>query len=167
MNSIDNTLAERGKRYGEFPDHANITQSMKDAMQSHQGWHNLANDQKEALEMVAHKIGRIINGDPNYIDSWTDIIGYTRLVEKRLIDGAAQLNKMQDMATSAIAQEAKAHAADVKNSASAINDFTKTLADSKVNPEPELDRFDEKLICELKKIFGDNTEIIYVSGQRS
>ena len=34
--------------------------------------------------MVAHKIGRILNGDPNYIDSWHDIIGYTRLVEQRL-----------------------------------------------------------------------------------
>jgi hypothetical protein len=42
--------------------------------------------------MVAHKIGRIINGDPQYIDSWTDIIGYTRLVEKRLIDEQAKDN---------------------------------------------------------------------------
>lgn len=86
MSSIDKTLAERGSRYGEFPEHAFITQGMKDIMQSRPGWGNLADDQKEALDMVAHKIGRIINGDPNYIDSWTDIIGYTRLVEKRLID---------------------------------------------------------------------------------
>lgn len=86
MSSIDSTLAERGNRYGDFPDHASITQDIKGAMQSHSGWNNLVDDQKEALEMVAHKIGRIINGDPNYIDSWTDIIGYTRLVEKRLID---------------------------------------------------------------------------------
>lgn len=83
--NIDATLAERGSRYGDFPGHAEITQGLKGAMQSHEGWDGLADDQKEALEMVAHKIGRIINGDPNYIDSWTDIIGYTRLVEKRLI----------------------------------------------------------------------------------
>jgi len=41
--------------------------------------------------MVAHKLGRIVNGDPNYVDSWTDIIGYTRLVEKRLIQDLAKL----------------------------------------------------------------------------
>lgn len=84
--NIDQTLAERGARYGDFPGHAAITQGMKDVMQGHAGWNALADDQKEALEMVAHKVGRILNGDPNYIDSWTDIIGYTRLVEKRLID---------------------------------------------------------------------------------
>ena len=35
-----------------------------------------------------HKIGRILNGDPDYQDSWTDIIGYTRLVEVDLIERA-------------------------------------------------------------------------------
>lgn len=85
MSNIDNTLAERGSRYGEFTGHAEITQSLKDTMGRSPKWQTLANDQKEALEMVAHKIGRILNGDPDYIDSWTDIVGYTRLVEKRLI----------------------------------------------------------------------------------
>lgn len=86
MTSIDTTLAERGARYGEFNQHAAVTQSMKLAMTATRNWATLPSDMKEALEMVAHKIGRILNGDPNYIDSWTDIIGYTRLVEKRLID---------------------------------------------------------------------------------
>jgi hypothetical protein len=83
--TIDQTLAERGSRYGEFDDHANLTQGIKDVMKTGRQWHGLTDDMKEALEMVAHKIGRILNGDPGYIDSWTDIIGYTRLVEKRLI----------------------------------------------------------------------------------
>lgn len=85
MSDIDNTLAQRGARYGEFTEHADITQGLKTVMNRTPKWAALADDQKEALEMVAHKIGRILNGDPNYIDSWTDIIGYTRLVEKRLI----------------------------------------------------------------------------------
>jgi len=85
MSSIDATLAERGSRYGEFVDHADVTQRIKDAMKTGNNWFNLDVDMIEALEMVAHKIGRILNGDPKYIDSWTDIIGYTRLVEKRLI----------------------------------------------------------------------------------
>ena len=84
MTQIDNTLAERGTRYGAFTGHAEITQGLKDVMFATDNWAGLADDQKEALEMVAHKIGRILNGDPNYIDSWHDIIGYVRLVEQRL-----------------------------------------------------------------------------------
>jgi hypothetical protein len=41
-------------------------------------------DQREALEMIAHKIARIVNGDPNYADSWLDIAGYAQLVADRL-----------------------------------------------------------------------------------
>lgn len=82
--NIDATLAERGSRYGVFAGHAKITQDMKRAMVASPQWATLKDDQKEALEMVVHKIGRILNGDPDYQDSWTDIIGYTRLVEARL-----------------------------------------------------------------------------------
>jgi len=84
MSSIDNTLNERGSRYGNFEGHARITQTLKGAMRVMPKWALLKDDQKEALEMTAHKIGRILNGDPNYIDSWHDIIGYIRLVEQRL-----------------------------------------------------------------------------------
>lgn len=81
--NIDNTLEERGSRYGEFISHAFISQNIKFAMRQG-GWDSLTWDMKEALEMVAHKIARILNGDPNYVDSWHDIIGYVRLIEKRL-----------------------------------------------------------------------------------
>lgn len=84
MSNVDATLEERGNRYGSFSGHASITQGLKFVMYSTDKWNNLADDQKEALEMVAHKIGRILNGDPNYIDSWHDIAGYVRLVEQRL-----------------------------------------------------------------------------------
>lgn len=81
---IDATLAERGSRYGSFTGHAAITQAVKNAMYSVPGWAKLADDQKEALEMIAHKVGRILNGDPNYHDSWHDIVGYAKLVADRL-----------------------------------------------------------------------------------
>lgn len=81
---VDATLAERGTRYGDFAGHAKITQGIKRVMQDSPNWEKLDDDQREALEMTAHKIGRILNGDPNYADSWHDIIGYTRLVEARL-----------------------------------------------------------------------------------
>lgn len=77
-------LAERGKRYGSFVSHAGITQDLKEVMRGGKNWGLLPHDMKEALEMIAHKIGRILNGSPIYIDSWCDIIGYARLVEERL-----------------------------------------------------------------------------------
>lgn len=89
MNAIDSVLAERGSRYGSFDAHASITQNLKRVMVNSPKWASLADDQREALEMVQHKIGRILNGDPNYIDSWTDIVGYARLVENRLVQEAA------------------------------------------------------------------------------
>lgn len=82
--NIVETLTERGDRYGKFEEHARITQNIKDAMRDSPNWHMLTPDQREALEMVAHKCGRILNGDPNYTDSWHDISGYCTLVEKRL-----------------------------------------------------------------------------------
>lgn len=83
--SISDTLVERGARYGKFPEHARITQAIKRAYQDSPNWPLLADDMKEALEMNAHKVGRILNGDPDYHDSWHDIIGYTKLVADRLI----------------------------------------------------------------------------------
>jgi hypothetical protein len=84
LPSIEEILRERGNRYGRFVDHAAVTQRLKTVMHLSDRWCELENDQKEALEMVAHKIGRILNGDPNYLDSWVDIVGYTQLVVDRL-----------------------------------------------------------------------------------
>ena len=82
--SIDAVLAERGSRYGDFMGHAEITQATKDVWRNHPGWSRLAADQKETLEMIAHKIGRALNGDPNYDDTWVDLAGYPKLVADRL-----------------------------------------------------------------------------------
>lgn len=78
------TLTERGNRYGKFTDHAEITQHIKALIRNHEGWEKLDCDMREALEMIAHKIGRILSGDPKYDDSWHDIAGYSKLVEDRL-----------------------------------------------------------------------------------
>jgi len=82
--NIETTLAERETRYGSFDEHARITQAIKRAMVDSRNWNGLSASMKESLEMVAHKIGRILNGDPNYHDSWHDIIGYTKLVADTL-----------------------------------------------------------------------------------
>lgn len=78
--SIDDTLNERGNKYGVFSEGAEIMQPLKTIMHTAPGWNNLKPSQKEALEMIQHKIGRILNGDPNYDDNWRDISGYSKLV---------------------------------------------------------------------------------------
>lgn len=82
-DDLDQVLQERGDRYGRFIDRAAITQSIKHAMAC-PGWYELSCDQKEALETIATKIARILNGDPDYIDNWVDIAGYAMLVVERL-----------------------------------------------------------------------------------
>lgn len=77
-------LAGREDRYGSFDGHAKISQALKRAMHQAPRWASLADDQKEALEMAQHKIARILNGDPNYLDNWVDLVGYSQLVVNRL-----------------------------------------------------------------------------------
>lgn len=80
---LDTTLEERGARYGKFTHHAAISQSFKAVLWEH-NHQRLDFDQVEALEMICHKMARILNGDPNYSDSWVDIAGYAKLVADRL-----------------------------------------------------------------------------------
>jgi hypothetical protein len=83
---INQTLNERGSRYGTFVGHAKVTQQLKAVIQYALDERNkrLIEDQQEALDMICHKIGRIVNGDPDYADSWIDIAGYAKLVADRL-----------------------------------------------------------------------------------
>ena len=84
QTNVNEMLAGREARYGSFEGHAEISQVIKGLLQSRPKWNWLAHDQKEALEMIAHKIARILNGDPNYADNWIDIAGYATLVANRL-----------------------------------------------------------------------------------
>jgi hypothetical protein len=82
--SIENTLKERGNRYGVFSQHAVVSQGLQDVMHRSNNWSTLDADMKQALTTIADKIARILNGDPFYIDNWHDIIGYSKLIEDRL-----------------------------------------------------------------------------------
>ena len=87
MGEIRDMLDERAVRYGAFPNHATISQSLKSALFSVRpdvSQHLLTNTQQEALEMICHKMARIVNGDPDYRDNWDDIAGYATLVSDEL-----------------------------------------------------------------------------------
>lgn len=81
---INKTLEERGARYGKFINQSEYCQQLKEIFQTSPNWKKMESDKKECLDMIANKIGRILNGDHNYADSWHDIVGYAKLVEDRI-----------------------------------------------------------------------------------
>lgn len=89
---VNKTLDEREPRYGNFMGHARVSQLIQEIMitsyeLAHPGkkWTiDVSFDQRESLLMISNKLGRIINGDPDYIDTWHDIAGYATLVANRL-----------------------------------------------------------------------------------
>ena len=82
---VKDILIQRGNNYGSFDKQAEISQLIKYALfESHGRDIELSSDQREALEMIAHKMARIVNGNPNLHDHWIDISGYATLVANRL-----------------------------------------------------------------------------------
>ena len=85
-DNVDKTLDARAANYGTFKDGAALMQAIKRTMAAHAATHGktFADDQWEALEMIVHKMGRIINGNPDVVDHWVDIAGYATLIADRL-----------------------------------------------------------------------------------
>lgn len=81
---INAILQDRKITHGDFTDHARVTQSIKRIMEAQFSWSELNDCQREALAMFAHKIGRILVGNPNHNDHWDDIAGYAKLVSDRI-----------------------------------------------------------------------------------
>ena len=83
---VDGTLDARAQDYGKFKDGAALMQGIKRLLADHAAKHGktFADDQWEALEMIVHKIGRIVNGNPDKVDHWVDIAGYAKLIADRL-----------------------------------------------------------------------------------
>jgi hypothetical protein len=90
--SIDDTIKGRDASYGPFRVQANMAQRLKAIMRTARGWDSLDLDMREALDMIAAKMSRILIGDPTVADSWHDIAGYARLVELRLAPGVNSAN---------------------------------------------------------------------------
>lgn len=86
VSDVNATLDARALNYGTFKDGAALMQSIKRTMAAHAATHGktFADDQWEALEMIVHKIGRIVNGNPDVTDHWVDIAGYATLIADRL-----------------------------------------------------------------------------------
>jgi hypothetical protein len=86
LSKTDTILDTRATQYGTFADGASLMQAIKRTMADHAQKHGktFADDQWEALEMIVHKMARIVNGNPDNVDSWRDIAGYAVLIADRL-----------------------------------------------------------------------------------
>ena len=82
--TISQILDQREKLYGRFPTVAAVSQEIGKTMRT-SGWDNLPAYQREALELIANKIARIVaSGNATYEDSWVDISGYAELVLREM-----------------------------------------------------------------------------------
>lgn len=73
-------LDERGATHGRFIQVAYWSQEFRRLLRVNPGWETLTVAQREALDQIMLKVARIMCGDPNHIDHWRDVIGYSRLV---------------------------------------------------------------------------------------
>ena len=78
-NPIQDLLIERNGTHGSFHDNGRISQGIKSVIHSGPNWQRLSPIKREALDMIASKISRILSGDSNYPDNFQDIIGYATL----------------------------------------------------------------------------------------
>lgn len=86
IGMVETMLSEREKTHGNFRDHARCTQRLKAVLRDELEivGKTLTMEQQEALDMIFHKIGRMVAGDANFIDHWDDMAGYSTLVAKIL-----------------------------------------------------------------------------------
>ena len=82
---VNQTLEQRGSRYGEFEDVATVTHQLYQVISGAPSYNDLPPIQKEAYNMIFSKIARSVCGDPTYTDNIHDIVGYAKLLEDYLI----------------------------------------------------------------------------------
>ena len=88
--TLQATLDERGGNYGPFDGHALAAQQLKQIVRAHLATNKRYNSLgilskatvDEGLDMIMHKVARLINGDPLHDDSWIDIAGYATITNK-------------------------------------------------------------------------------------
>jgi len=82
MDDVQNTLKQRGERYGDFELGSILASGLKRCLRNHPSHAALAAGHQQALDIIMDKVSRIINGDPLYADNWHDIAGYATLGEE-------------------------------------------------------------------------------------
>jgi hypothetical protein len=76
-------LNERHVTHGNFEDNAIISQSIKRLFRAGPGWNNCSDVEREAMDMIALKLSRVLSGRSMSKQHWEDIVGYAKLVEEK------------------------------------------------------------------------------------
>lgn len=77
--STDTLLAQRQTTHGDFSDNARNGQALRDFFRSSPRWEQMHPVHREALDMMACKLSRILSGQASFDDHWKDISGYATL----------------------------------------------------------------------------------------
>ena len=72
-------VQERQKTHGSFDENATTSQQLKAIFRAQPHYEELCPRHKEALDMIALKISRILSGQAAFQDHWDDIAGYAHL----------------------------------------------------------------------------------------
>lgn len=78
MTERDPLLVERQSTHGSFRDNAEIYERLTECG----NWSSMNAVQRMAMRMIMVKISRVLSGQANHVDHWTDIAGYAKLAEE-------------------------------------------------------------------------------------
>lgn len=86
MSNVQDTVKQRGNRYGSMEANAVLTQRLMYEVlaASHENGQELSPVHKECLHMIFHKVSRMAIGDQWYSDNPHDIGGYAKLIEDHI-----------------------------------------------------------------------------------
>lgn len=87
-SETENLLDERHKTHGLWSDFAWVARGMKEIVVLYQrrSGKTLSNEHQESIDMILHKVARIVTGDANVKDHWDDTAGYAVLGSKAVKD---------------------------------------------------------------------------------
>ena len=75
------TIPNRDHQHGGMEAVGQMAQNLKGAMRAGDNWPRLTPGEREALDMIVHKIARILSGaDPHDHQHWEDVAGYAQAV---------------------------------------------------------------------------------------
>lgn len=79
MTDPKTLTSERKNQHGDWLQQAEMANRLKEQLRRSPKWEGMVPMQKEALDMIATKMSRVVCGDPSHADHWDDIAGYAFL----------------------------------------------------------------------------------------